>query len=66
MMLILMILYFSAKSLGTERTSRVQSTHEHFHQKPSLGITHEAGILFRAGFVDKMDYPCLKSQKSNG
>ena len=65
MILILRILYFLANSLGTARMTSVQSTHEHFQQKPSLGITHEAGILFRAGSVDKMDYPCLKSQKSN-
>ena len=66
MMLLMIILYFLASSLGTARMSTVQSTQEHFHQKPSLGITPEVRILFRTGFVDKIDYPCLKSHKRNG
>lgn len=66
MMLLMIILYFLASSLGKARMSTVQSTQEHFHQKPSLGITHEVRILFRTGFVDKTDYPCLKSHKRHG
>lgn len=43
--LMILTLHFLVNSSGTAGMSTVQSTCEHFHQKPSLGIIHESGCF---------------------